>query len=510
MTYLTQRRDAPTTPQRYTERQHVKKRITRKEWSLRWSVFWGFRFFFFVPLLTVYSAQSADAATIDWNTIEKEAGVLLSRSIRIDTSNPPGNETAAANFWQKVLTQDGIDSHIYESAPGRGIVYARLKGNGKKKALILLHHLDVVPADPQEWNIDPFGGIIKDGYVHGRGAIDCKGVAVVQFLAMALLKRTGMTLDRDIIFLGTGDEEAGGQQGAGWFVENHFDLIRDAEFLLTEGGGIRRRDGKRSYRISVAEKAPCWIELKATGPAGHGASPVPETAVNRLVRALERIRRYETAFKVVPAVQAYFTALAEYEDAQTAQQYRSLEHSLKNETFRKEFTANRGHNALVRNTISLTVLNGSPKTNVVPASASAQLDCRLLPGEDPQQFIAMLKKIVDDPNIQFSTLLNFPSVASDADTPLFQAIRSVANRRDPHAPVLPSILGGFTDTHYFREKGIVSYGFSGLALKSEDSRGVHGLNERIPLSALRDAIEVMLAVIQSIDTINEGAKARGH
>ncbi len=512
MTYLTQRDHAATIPQRYTERQPVNEQITRQEWSLHWSVFWGCRLFFFVSLLTVCSPQPADAANIDWNVIEKEAGVLLSRSIQIDTSNPPGNETAAANFWQKVLAQEGIDSHIYESAPNRGIVYARLKGNGKKKALILLHHLDVVPADPEEWDIDPFGGIITDGYVHGRGAIDCKGVAVVQFLAVALLKRTGMTLDRDIIFLGTGDEEAGGQQGAGWFVEHHFDLIRDAEFLLTEGGGIRQRDGKRSYRISVAEKAPCWIELTATGPAGHGASPVPETAVNRLVRALEKIRRYETAFKVVPAVQAYFTALAEYEDAQTAEQYRSLEQSLKNETFRKEFTANRGHNALVRNTISLTVLNGSPKTNIVPASASAQLDCRLLPGEDPQQFIAMLKKIVGDPNIQFSTLLNFPSVASDPDTPLFHAIHSVANRRDPHAPVLPSVLGGFTDTHYFREKGIVSYGFSGLALKSEDSRGVHGLNERMPLSALRDAIQVMLAVIQSIDTIsqNEGDKTYGH
>ena len=147
----------------------MKKRITRQKWSLHWLIFWGSRFFFFVSLLTVCSPQPADAVTIDWNAIEKEAGVLLGQSIQIDTSNPPGNETAAANFWQKVLTQEGIDSHIYESAPNRGIVYARLKGNGKKKALILLHHLDVVPADPQEWDIDPFGGIIEDGYVHCRG-----------------------------------------------------------------------------------------------------------------------------------------------------------------------------------------------------------------------------------------------------------------------------------------------------------------------------------------------------
>ena len=447
---------------------------------------------------------------IDWPAVEKEAGELLSQVVRIDTSNPPGNETAAAQFWQNILTQEGIEAQVYESEPGRGIVYGRLRGNGQKKALILLHHLDVVPADPAEWAFDPFGGAIKDGYVHGRGAIDCKGVSVVQFLAMALLKRSGLRFERDIIFLGTGDEEVGGRKGAGWFVDKHFDVIADAEFLLTEGGGIRQREGKRSYRVSVAEKAPCWIELKATGPAGHGSSPVPETAVTRLVRALEKIRRYETPFKVVPAVQAYFNALAQHQDEETAQRYRALEQALKDEAFRKKFTATPSHNALVRNTISLTVLNGSPKTNVVPASASAQLDCRLLPGEDPQTFLAQLKQLVDDPHIEFSTLLNFPAVASDPDTPLFAAIRSVAAHRDPHAPVIPSVLGGFTDTHYFREKGIISYGFSGLALTAEDARGVHGLNERIPLAALRGAVQVLFEVILSIDAIPEGANAHGH
>ena len=463
----------------------------------------------FISQLTLHPPLHAETQRIDWPAVENEAGELLSQVLQIDTSNPPGNETAAAKFWQKILSQEGIEAQVYESEPGRGIVYGRLKGNGKKKALILLHHLDVVPADRAEWEFDPFGGVVKDGYVHGRGAIDCKGVSVIQFLAMALLKRSGLAFERDIIFLGTGDEEVGGRKGAGWFVDKHFDLIADAEFLLTEGGGIRQRNGKRSYRVSVAEKAPCWIALKATGPAGHGSSPVPETAVNRLVRALEKIRRYETAFKVVPAVQAYFSALAKHEDEETAKHYRALAHALKDEAFRKTFTTTPGHNALVRNTISLTVLNGSPKTNVVPASASAHLDCRLLPGEDPQKFIADLKQLVDDPNIQFSTLLHFPSVASDPDTPLFEAIRSVAAHRDPHAPVFPSVLGGFTDTHYFREKGVVSYGFSGLALKSEDARGVHGLNERIPLAALRDAVQVLFEVILSIDTIPEGENAHG-
>ncbi len=470
-----------------------------------------------LPLLLVFPfilalplpAETRPFPDIDWSAVEKEAGELLSQVVQIDTSNPPGNETAAAQFWQNILTQEGIEAQVYESEPGRGIIYGRLKGSGEKKALILLHHLDVVPADPAEWEFHPFGGLIKDGYVHGRGAIDCKGVSVVQFLVLALLKRSGLSFERDIIFLGTGDEEVGGRKGAGWFVDKHFDLIADAEFLLTEGGGIRQRDGNRSYRVSVAEKAPCWIEIQATGPAGHGASPASETAVTRLVQALDKIRRHETALKVVPAVQAYFSALADFEDEETARHYRALEQALRDETFRKKFTAKPGHNALVRNTISLTVLNGSPKTNVVPATASAHLDCRLLPGEDPRQFIAQLKQVVDDPHIQFSPLLNFPSVASDPDTPLFEAIRSVATRRAPSAPVLPSVLSGFTDTHYFRERGVTSYGFSGLALTAEDARGVHGLNERVSLAVLRDAVQVMLEVVLSINAQPEGGSAHG-
>ena len=435
----------------------------------------------------------------DWKAVEKEAAALLSRSVQINTTNPPGNEIAAAEFWQQVLAQEGLDAQVFESQAGRGIVYARLKGSGEKKALILLHHLDVVPAVKADWEVDPFSGAMKDGYVYGRGAIDCKGVAVVQFMTLALLKRAGVPLKRDIIFLGTADEETGGQQGAGWFVDTHFDLIADAEFLLTEGGGIRIRNGQRSYDVDIAEKAPCWIQLEAKGPAGHGSRPLPETAPTRLIQALSKLLRYETEIKVTPAVQAYFSALAEREEPTTAAQYRDLQRALADRTFLKEFTANPTYNALVRNTIALTVLEGSNKTNVIPSQARAQLDCRLLPGEDPQQFVAALKKIVDDPNIQFSILLNFPPLASEADTALFRAIRAVAERHDPTVPVVPAVLGGFTDAHYFRRKGIVSYGFTGIALTEEDYRRVHGTNERMPIASLREGTRILFEVVQELN-----------
>lgn len=456
------------------------------------------------PVLLVCALVSvvvcpAWAAEPDWQAVEKEAADLLSRYVQIDTTNPPGNEIAAAKFWQQVLAREGLDARVVESQAGRGVVYARLRGSGKRKALILLHHLDVVPASEAEWDVDPFAGVIKDGYVYGRGAIDCKGVAVVQFMALALLKRAGVPLKRDIIFLGTADEETGGQQGAGWFVENHFDLIADAEFLLTEGGGIRIRDGQRAYEVDIAEKAPCWVQLEASGPAGHGSRPLPDTATVRLVRALYNLLHYQTEIKVVPAVQAYFTALAERQEPATAARYRDLTRALADPTFREQFLANPTYNALVRNTVALTVLEGGRKTNVIPAQARAQLDCRLLPGEDPRQFLATLEKVVNDPHVRLSVLLNFPPLASDADTALFRAIRAVAERRDPAAPVVPAVLAGFTDSHYFRRKGVVSYGFTGLALAEEDYHRVHGVNERVPIASLREGTQVLMDVIRELD-----------
>jgi acetylornithine deacetylase/succinyl-diaminopimelate desuccinylase-like protein len=450
-------------------------------------------------LLFLIAAHTAWSAELDWAVVEKEAGELLGQYIQVDTTNPPGNETAAAMFWKQRLAQEGLEAQVFESQPGRGVVYARLKGSGEKKALILLHHLDVVPAMKEDWVIAPFAGTIKDGYVYGRGAIDCKGVAAVQFMTLVLLKRMRVPLKRDIIFLGTADEEAGGQYGAGWFVENHFDLLADAEFLLTEGGGIRVHGAQRSYNVDIAEKAPCWIQLEASGTAGHGSMPLPETALTRLIRALEKIHRYETEIKVVPAVQAYFAALAAGEDPAKAKRYRDLKRALADPKFRKEFTTNPAYNALVRNTISLTVLEGSNKTNVIPSRARAQLDCRLLPGEDPQKFVATLEKLVSDPEVRFSILLNFPPLASGADTDLFRAIRNVAERYDPNAPVVPAVLGGFTDSHYFRRKGIVSYGFTGLALAEEDFRRVHGTDERIPLASLREGTQLLLEIIRELD-----------
>lgn len=460
------------------------------QWPVRWTGLLVFVLLLHPPTAT---------AQPDWAAVEQEAVQLLRSYIQIDTTNPPGNEIAAARFWKDQLAKEGLEAQVYESQPGRGIVSARLTGSGEKKPLILLHHMDVVPAQAEDWDVEPFSGVIRDGHIYGRGALDCKGTAVVQFLAMTLLKRHAIGLKRDIIFLGTGDEETGGQHGVGWFLDTHFDRIQDAEFLLTEGGGIRHDGETTSYTVSVAEKSPCWIRLTAKGRAGHGSVPRPDSAVTRLLRALTNIQNYTAPVKVVPAVQAYFSALAERQNDETAARYRNLERALADPDFRLAFITQPRNNALIRNTIAPTVLSGSQKTNSVPAQATAELDCRLLPDEDPQHFVATLTEVVDDPHVELSVLLNFPPAASAADTPLFQAIGAVAKRHHPEALVLPTMLTGFTDSRYFREKGIVSYGFSGIALQTGENYGVHGPNERVPLASLGQATQILFEVLQELD-----------
>ena len=272
------------------------------------------------------------AAEVDWADVEKQATEFLSTYVQIDTTNPPGNEAAAAQFLAGHFRKAGIDAETFESAPGRGSVLARLKGSGGGRPVILLNHLDVVPANSDGWDVPPFSGAVRDGYVYGRGALDCKGVGTVDAMALLLMKQHGITLKRDVIFLGTADEETGGKLGAGWMVDTHFDRFADAQFVLNEGGAIEiLPDGKRAYGVAVAEKTPCWLRLTATGRPGHGSAPDKHTAVTRLVRALERTRVYRPALRVTPEVQAYYAAIAPLQDDTRRKQYTNLRLALQDD-----------------------------------------------------------------------------------------------------------------------------------------------------------------------------------
>jgi acetylornithine deacetylase/succinyl-diaminopimelate desuccinylase-like protein len=447
---------------------------------------------------------AAGAAEVDWQAIEREAASFLSEYIKIDTTNPPGNEIAAAEFLAARFRSEGIETQLFDSGGGRGSVVARLRGTGASRPVVLLNHLDVVPADPEGWKQPPFSGVISDGHVHGRGAIDCKGLGVVEAMALLVLKRTGVKLTRDVVFLGTADEEAGGKNGAGWFVEKHFADLGNPEFVLNEGGAIRSRPGaRRAYEVAVAEKTPFWLRMTARGEAGHGSTPRGESAVTRLIRALDRARRFETGIQIVPEVDRYYSALAEaYEDKELRARYASLRETLKRPLTRKEFLKEPQNAALVQNTIAITVLQGSSKTNVIPSTAYAELDCRLLPGEDPDTFLERLKTMVADPSIEFSVLLHFPPSSSDVGTPLYRAIEQVAKGEE--SPVVPSVLRGFTDSHFFRERGVTSYGFIPVVLTEEDERTVHGQNERISLESLREGTRRLVEILQTLDQLDRG------
>src|SRR5256884_2438553 len=229
-----------------------------------------------------------------WRAVGREAAALLSQYVAINTTNPPGNELQTANWLKAVLAREGIEAEVFEPRPGKANLYARIKGEGNARPLILLNHMDVVLATPEYWKVHPFSGSVQDGYLWGRGALDMKGEAVTQLLSLLTLKRAGVPLRRDVIFLATADEEIGGGVGAGWFVEHHRDDVQDAEFLLNEGGTVRTDPSGRIeyYGVGTTEKSPFWLNLTARGTPGHGSRPTPDNPVHRLGRALSRIASY--------------------------------------------------------------------------------------------------------------------------------------------------------------------------------------------------------------------------
>ena len=437
-----------------------------------------------------------------WRNVGHEAAALLSQYIAINTTNPPGNELKAATWLQAVLARDGIASQLFEPKPGKANLYARLQGDGSGRPLILLNHMDVVLASPEYWTVDPFSGVERDGYIWGRGALDMKGEAITQLMTLLTLKRARVALKRDVIFLATADEEIGGGVGAGWFAQNHPELLENAEFLLNEGGTIRADANGRIeyYGVGTTEKSPFWLDVTARGTAGHGSRPTPDNPVHRLIRALNRIASYQTPLIVTPAVERYLRDLSTIEPDPVRRAWLAdVRMALRDTAGARALTGDLTYNALLRNTISITGLQGSDKTNVIPPVARAALDVRLLPGQDPQAFLADLVRVVGDSAVAITPEgPNWPATESPTDTELFRAIVSVAHERTPNTVVTTTPLAGFTDSHYFRRLGIVSYGLSPFALNQAESRGVHGNDERVSLDNLTFGVHFVYDVVSRV------------
>jgi acetylornithine deacetylase/succinyl-diaminopimelate desuccinylase-like protein len=439
----------------------------------------------------------------------ERAADILANAIRFVTVNPPGDEKPLAEYFVRLLREAGLEAESIETPPGdsargRAAAWGRLRGAGRRSPIVLLSHLDVVSADAEAWTTEPFAGNRVDGYVVGRGAVDAKGVAVVHLLTLTELARRGVTLDRDVVFLSTPDEETGGEQGARYLARERPDLFTGAAYLLTEGGRIlvRDEDQRQVWGVAVTEKSPCWLRIVSSGTPGHGSVPPRDAAVPRLIGALERVQRLETPVRVVPEVAemfAYLAPLARTEDrAGFADLAEAIEADL---AFRSRFLSNRQHAALVRNTLTTTVLEGSSGTNVVPPVATAHLDARLLPGGNCATFTNQIRSILADPGIEVEPLLSFPSRSSSRDTPLFRAIERVAAASDPGSLVIPRVITGFTDAHHFREIGITAYGFVPRAHRVDEPRGVHGTDERISIENLGRGVETLIAILEELDRV---------
>jgi acetylornithine deacetylase/succinyl-diaminopimelate desuccinylase-like protein len=431
------------------------------------------------------SAAGAQSKAIDWDALAREAQSTLSDYLRVNTTNPPGNELLAAQFLKRILEKEGIEAQILDTTelgPNRANLYARLRGNGTKKAIALVHHMDVVPATPESWSVDPFSGAIKDGYIWGRGAIDMKGTGIAQLMALIAIKRSGVPLTRDIVYIGNADEELTSTGGL-VFVARHPDLLKDVEYLVTEGGdNILDNNGKVVYfAVGVAEKRTFWQRLTVNGVPSHGSRPTKQNPVPRLVAALYKISQFETPLHITPGVDKFFRDIARLYPEPRRSWLSNVSVALNDPTAREWILSDVFWNAYLRNTISPTGMVGSNKTNVIPGVATADIDVRLLPDQDPAEFLKTLQSIVGDTAVHFTTLLQPKTpLESPIDTDLFRAIEKAAHDREPMAFVTTPMETAATDRPTYRKLGITTYGFSAFRIpRPEIQRGMHGNDERL-------------------------------
>ncbi len=438
---------------------------------------------------------------MNWDKPFREAIQYLQEYIRIETVNPPGNEIEGAKFLKSIFDRESIHCQLFEPIQGRGNLLATLRGDGSKRPILLLNHIDVVPVEKECWQFNPFEGVIKNGYLYGRGALDCKSTGIIEMMTLLILKRENTLLKRDILFLATADEEMGGRWGVQWAIEN-IPNLKESEYALNEGGYIIiNEEGKADrYEISNAQKVIFQLKLKARGTSGHASMPTPDNPNVKLIHALESITKWETPYKILPMVKEYFLKMADKQPSYERNLFEDIEMGLSDPSFSLWFTSNPIYNSMVRNTISPTILQGGSKVNVIPSEAHATLDCRLIPGSSKEDFLKEIKRRVGD-EIEVDVIGESESLPpSPLNTDFFSAIRNFASKNDPDCPVVPLLLPGATDSRFLRENGIITYDFCPLRLEEKEFLRVHGNDERIALKNLEFGIKAMVEIIREIAT----------
>ena len=438
---------------------------------------------------------------MDWDQLLKEAIHHLQKYLRIDTVNPPGNEMEGARFFKNIFGAESIPCQIFEPSPGRGNLLATLKGNGKKRPILLLNHIDVVPVERERWSFDPFAGIIQDGYLYGRGAIDDKSMGIIEMMALFILKREKVPLEKDILFFAAADEETGGKWGVQWAMEN-VSFLRNSEYALNEGGYVilNETGDPDRYEISNGQKVVFQLRLKARGTSGHGSMPHPDNPNVKLIHALEAVTQWETPYNILPMVKEYFFRMAPKQPPDERKFFEDIEKGLSDPSFSARLTSNPIYNAMVRDTISLTMLQGGSKANVIPSESNATLDCRLIPGSSKKNFLKEIKRRLGEEIEVEGSMEGNPVPPSPFNTDLFQAIQKFAKENDPDCPVVPFLLPGATDSRFLRERGITTYDFCPFRLQEKEIYRIHGNDERIAIENLKFGMKMLVEVLKEIAT----------
>ncbi len=429
------------------------------------------------------------------DSIDAEAVRHLQELLRIDTTNPPGNETAAAEYLAGVLGEAGYQPEVLESAPGRGNVVARYRGTGEAEPVLIYGHTDVVTAEPEQWTHPPFSGDRVDGHVWGRGALDMKSMVAQELMVMLMLKRNGVSLRRDVIFAATADEEVGGDAGIGFLVDQHPDLIR-AEYGLSEGGGTTVYvAGKPLYDVRTAEKGTCRFRMRARGAPGHASIPRPETSVRRLAHAVEALYAQPLPFRATPTAEAFFAAitgvfgLPEEERVLNPRNLETVSARLPPDL--RNFLA-----AITHDTAVPTGLRAGKKINVIPGEAEALVDGRYLPGQTPEGFFEEVRRVVGE-DLEIEPFDVTAPLEDPPGGPLYETIVRVMGRQAPRSPVVPTMLAGATDAKHVARMGTRCLGFGPLHVEPgfpADSL-VHGHDERVPIEGYIWGTKVLYEVV---------------
>jgi acetylornithine deacetylase/succinyl-diaminopimelate desuccinylase-like protein len=451
----------------------------------------------FLTLLLIVGTASAQSAP-NFAASRDEAVKFLGDLVKIDTSNPPGNETRAAEYIKGVLAAENIPAQIYESAPGRGNLVARLKGNGKKKPLLLMAHLDVVGVERDKWTVDPFGAIIKDGYLYGRGSVDDKSMDAANLEVFLLLHRMKILLDRDVILLSEAGEEGTTQFGIDFMVAKHWDEIA-CEYALNEGGDIHEENGRVQYvAVSTTQKVPRGFSLIAHGTSGHGSAPRVDNAIAHLAAAVDKTSHWQAPVRLNETTRRFFEQMSKIASPEKAALYAHVENP---GVQQKLLETDPAYYSMLRTSLVPTIIKGGFRSNVIPAEAEARFDVRALPDENMDALKASLTKLFNDPAITIVDAENAnqrpATPPSGLETEAFHALEHAQQKVFPGVPTIPIMQVGATDSAELRIRGVQAYDV-GTLMSAEDHRHIHGNDERIQTAGFGKFVEFLYSAAVEI------------